>query len=183
MPVIFFDKVPETNNCNKVCVGDTASATVAANTIIEKKKKKVLALFGNSQLYITKKRMDAFKNTIDKKTKLLVHHANDSKEAEEITARMLKEKPDTVFCMSDEVLIGAMKAIQKAKLKIPVDIAVIAISNGYIPKLYYPEITYVETSGYKLGKLAFSSMMACIAGSTFTHELTIESLLVEGGSI
>ena len=183
IPVIFFDKVPEVNNCNKVCVGDTASAIIAANTILEKKKKKVLALFGNNMLSITKKRKDAFTNATDKKIKLFSQHANNSLEAEEITALMLKEKPDTVFCMSDETLIGAMKAIQKANLKIPDNISVIAISNGYIPKLYYPEITYVETSGYKLGKLAFSSMMACIAGSTFIQELTIESLLVEGGSI
>ena len=65
----------------------------------------------------------------------------------------------------------------------PEDIAVISISNGFIPKLYYPEITYAETSGYKLGKLAFSSMMACLAGSTFIQDLTSESLLVQGGSL
>jgi LacI family transcriptional regulator len=59
----------------------------------------------------------------------------------------------------------------------------ITISSGDVPKLYFPEITYVETSGMKLGKLAFSSMMACLAGSTFIQELTIESLLVEGGSL
>jgi LacI family transcriptional regulator len=183
IPVIFFDKVPEVNNCNKVCVGDTASAIIAANAILEKKKTKVLALFGNNQMSITKKRKDAFINTTEEKIKLLIQHANNSIEAENITAAMLKENPDTVFCMSDEILIGAMKAIQKALLKVPQDIAVISISNGYIPKLYYPEITYVETSGYKLGKLAFSSMMACLGGSTFIQELTIESLLVEGGSI
>ena len=85
--------------------------------------------------------------------------------------------------MSDEILAGAMKAIQEAGLKIPIDISVIAISNGYLPKLYYPEITYVETSGYKLGKLAFESMMSCIAGTNTGKELTVESILVEGGSI
>ena len=183
IPVIFFDKVPEMNNCNKVCVGDIASATIAANTIIERKKKKVLAVFGNAQLSITKKRMNAFTKTLDQKAKILVHHANSSQEAEAITTAALTEKPDAVFCMSDEILTGAMKSLQKAKLRIPEDLAVISISNGFIPKLYYPEITYVETSGYKLGKLAFSSMMACLAGSTFIQELTIESLLVEGGSI
>jgi LacI family transcriptional regulator len=183
IPVIFFDKVPETNDCNKVCVADMASATLAANAILGKRKKKVLALFGNNHLSITKKRLDAFTKTIDKKAKLLISHANNAEEAQEITLHALTQKPDTVFCMSDEILTGAMKAIQKAGLKIPEDIGVIAISNGFIPKLYFPEITYVETSGYKLGKLAFSSMMACMAGSTFIQELTIESLLVEGGSL
>ncbi|MBC7886588.1 MAG: LacI family DNA-binding transcriptional regulator [Ferruginibacter sp.] len=183
IPVIFFDKVPDVGNCNKVCVADEASATMAATAILEKKKKKVLAIFGNNNLLITRKRLSAFTKTIDNKINLLIHHANNAEEAEALTLASLSQNPDTVFCMSDEILTGAMKAIQKSALKVPGDISVIAISNGFIPKLYYPEITYVETSGYKLGKLAFTSMMACLAGSTFMHELTTESILVEGGSI
>jgi LacI family transcriptional regulator len=186
VPVIFFDKVPGTNNCNKVCVADSLSATMAANAIINKKKKKVLAIFGNTHFLITKKRLDAFTATINEpvnKIKLLTDYAVSSAEAEEQTLKYLSEKPDTIFCMSDEILVGVMKALQRKGLKIPGDIAVITISSGDIPKLYFPEITYVETSGMKLGKLAFSSMMACLAGSTFIQELTIESLLVEGGSL
>jgi LacI family transcriptional regulator len=186
VPVIFFDKVPDTNNCNKVCVADSLSATIAANAIIKKEKRKVLALFGNTHLLITKKRLEAFTDTINEKVnkiKLLTDYAVSSAEAEEQTLKYLDQKPDTIFCMSDEILTGAMKAIQRKGLKIPEDISVITISSGDIPKLYFPEITYVETSGMKLGKLAFSSMMACLAGSTFIQELTIESLLVEGGSL
>lgn len=183
VPVIFFDKVPDDSRANRVCVADAASATIAANTILEKKKKKVLALFGNQNLSITKKRLEAFQKTTGKKTKLIIEHVNNAEEAQQATSLALRENPDTIFCMSDEILTGSMKAIQQAGLSIPGDIAVIAISNGFIPKLYFPEITYVETSGYKLGKLAFSSMMACLGGSTFLQELTIECLLVEGGSI
>jgi LacI family transcriptional regulator len=186
IPVIFFDKVPDSNNCNKVCVADSLSATMAATAIVNKKKKKVIGLFGNSHLLMTKKRLEAFTDTINEKVnkiKLITDHASSSIQAEELTLKYLQQKPDTIFCMSDEILIGVMKAIQKKGLKVPEEIAVITISNGAAPKLYYPEITYVETSGHKLGKLAFSSMMACLGGSTFTQELTIESLLVEGGSL
>jgi len=186
IPVIFFDKVPDNNNCNKVCVADSLSATMAANAIINKKKKKVIGFFGNTHLLMTKKRLAAFEETINEKVtkiKLITDYALSSDEAEALTLNHLKEKPDTIFCMSDEILTGVMKAIQRKGLKIPHDISVITISNGDIPKLYFPEITYVETSGHKLGKLAFSSMMACLGGSTFIQELTIESLLVEGGSL
>lgn len=65
----------------------------------------------------------------------------------------------------------------------PGEVGVIAISNGLIPKLYYPEITYIETSGYRLAKLAFTRMMACLSGSTFVQELTLDSVLVEAGSL
>lgn len=183
IPVIFFDNVPEDTNCNKVCVADAASAVIAANLLSEKKKKKILALFGNPHLSITKKRLDAFTKATGKKSKLIIAHADNPEEARKITNDMLQQKPDAVFCMSDEILTGAMKALQMNNLKVPDDIAVIAISNGFIPKLYYPEITYVETSGYKLGKLAFSGMMAIIAGSSYTQELVIESILVNGGSV
>lgn len=186
IPVIFFDKVPDAGNCNKVCVADSLSATMAANTIVNKKKKKVLGIFGNTHLLITKKRMEAFTETINEKVnkiKLTVDNASSSEEAEEVMLKHIQGKHDTVFCMSDEILIGVMKVIQKKGLKVPEDISVITISNGTAPKLYYPEITYVETSGHKLGKLAFSSMMACLAGSTFIQELTTESILVEGGSL
>ncbi len=186
IPVIFFDKVPDAGNCNKVCVADSLSATMAATAIVNKKKKKVLGIFGNTNLLMTKKRLEAFTETINEKVnkiQLTIDHATSSEEAEKVMASHLNKKPDTVFCMSDEILIGVMKVIQQKKLKVPEDIAVITISNGAAPKLYYPEITYVETSGHKLGMLAFSSMMACLAGSTFIQELTIESILVEGGSL
>ncbi len=85
--------------------------------------------------------------------------------------------------MSDEILVGVMKALQKQECRIGIDIAVIAISNGFIPTLFHPQITYVETSGEKLGKLAFSGMMNTLNGSTFIQDLAIDSILVPGGSL
>lgn len=183
IPVVFFDKVPESNQYNKVCAGDITSATIAANTLINKNKRKILALFGNLQLSITKKRLDAFLKTINGKAETIIHHVLSSQEAESVTIKALAQKPDCVFCMSDEILAGAHKAIERSALSIPADISIISISNGYIPKLYFPEITYVETSGYKLGKLAFSTLMTCLEEEQPAQELTIESVLVEGGSI
>lgn len=183
IPVVFFDKVPEASQYNKVCVADVASATIAANTILQKNKKKILALFGNQHFSITKKRLDAFKKTIAEKAAVLVHHAGNTQDAETITASALSQQPDVVFCMSDEILIGAHKAIARAGLAIPADISLIAISNGYIPKLYVPEITYVETSGHKLGKLAFNALIDCMENETTAKELITEALLVPGGSL
>lgn len=183
IPVVFFDKVPEASQYNKVCVADVASATIAANTILQKNKKNILAIFGNKHLSITKKRLEAFQKTIGEKANIMVHHAGNSQDAETITALELKQKPDVIFCMSDEILIGVHKAVAKASLAIPSDISLISISNGYIPKLYVPEITYVETSGYKLGKLAFNALIDCLENDSTAKELTTEALLVQGGSL
>ncbi|MFY7965733.1 MAG: LacI family DNA-binding transcriptional regulator [Chitinophagaceae bacterium] len=187
IPIIFIDKVPSNTSFNKICVADAKAAILAAEALFEKKKKTILSFFGNSKMSITKERLLAYETFFkDKKgMKLLIKEALNPNVAYVATKEAFskKQKPDAIFCMSDEILTGVMKAIQELELRLPNDVGVIAISNGYIPHLYYPDITYVETSGYKLGKLAYSRMMACLAGSSFTQNFEVSSILVNGGSL
>ncbi|WP_316809562.1 LacI family DNA-binding transcriptional regulator [Pedobacter agri] len=189
IPVIFFDKVPQYESCNKICVGDEHAAALAAEEIIKKDIPNVLGIFGDQNMSITKARLEKFTAVLQKDGQainLKTVHARSSAEAEQITMSLLPEwigKKFAVFCMSDEILAGSMKAIQRKGLSAPADLGVIAISDGMIPLLFYPEITYAETSGSKLGKLAFNRMMRCIAGSSFAQTIIDESKLVAGGSI
>ncbi|WP_295672058.1 LacI family DNA-binding transcriptional regulator [uncultured Mucilaginibacter sp.] len=188
IPVIFFDKVPAPDACNKVCVDDISAALLSAETLILKKKKNILAIFGNEQLSITQKRLNAFKDTFTRHNAgacLSIYHADTSATAYQYTMEQLAQpqQPDVIFCMSDEILIGVMRAVQTFGLRPPADIGILAISEGQIPTFYVPQITYIETSGFKLAKLAFSRMLACLAGSTAFLELKTESIIVEGGSI
>jgi LacI family transcriptional regulator len=188
IPVVFFDRVPEVEGYHKVCLADDDAARIASEAIIEKKKKRVLTLFGHSHLSISKKRYASLKETFEKKspgTKLIFHFLEGNSEAERITLEALKSenKPDVVFCMGDLHLIGAMQAVHKLKLRVPEDISIISISNGFIPGLYDPKITYVETSGFKLGKLAFVQMLSCLRNDITPELVTLSSMLVEGGSL
>lgn len=188
VPVVFFDRVPEQDGCNKVCFADKEAAAIAAEALIAKKRKKVLAIFGHPKLSTSKKRYQSFTETFATQSPQTIidhHFAVSMQEAKAITAAALKRLPlpDAVFCMSDLMLMGAMQAIHEKGLNVPGEIAVVSISNGLIPTLYNPKVTYVETSGYKLGKLAFKRMMECLNGSTFIQELKVDSILVPGGSL
>ena len=188
IPVIFFDKVPAFEACNKVCVADSSAASMAVEALIVNKKKHILSIFGHPKMSITSRRLASYKETFLRygyDAVVDIQHSESTTEAQHITTNALKQpnRPDAIFCMSDEVLVGAMKAVQKAGLKVPEDLGIIAISDGFIPTLYFPEITYIETSGYKLAKVAFARMMACLAGSSYVQELKIDSILVPGGSL
>lgn len=189
IPVIFFDKVPDYEACNKICIDDEEAATIAADALVRQNKEKVLAIFGDPHLSITQKREKAFCSFYQKhapQATVTCLHAYNSKEAESFTQKTFENKQpfDSVFCMSDEILTGTMKAIQKLKLRIPKDISVISIcNNDFIPFLYEPEISFVETSGSELGKLAFKRMMDHLNGKTFIQELTVPVRLVPGHSL
>jgi len=187
-PVVFFDRVPETGEYNKVCLADEEAARIAAETIIAKEKKNVLALFGHPHLSITRKRCTSFKNVFGQKapqTKIDILYPESITESKKVALEALRaaDRPDVIFCMGDLILIGVMYAIHELKLKVPEEIGVIGISNGLIPTMYHPKITYVETSGYKLGKLAFTQMLSCLKNGPCSDEVFLDSTLVEGGSL
>jgi LacI family transcriptional regulator len=170
IPVIFFDRVPDSNSCNRICFADEAAATIAAEAITQKRLKAFQKVF------------QQHKNA----PKLLIYNTNHYENTKGVIKQKLlnKDRPDTIFCMTDVILHSTMKAVQELGLKIPEEVAVITISNSdFFPKLYTPEITYVETSGYKLGVLALSAMMTCVNEDVPYQELYVDSYLVEGQSL
>lgn len=188
IPVIFFDKVPDFEACNKVCVADKQATQLALAELIKKQKKNILALFDDEQLSITQARLQAFTEYMQQhgqEVRYRIVHVKTPREAANAVqhAMKLKKVPDAVFAMSDDILSGVMRTVQQMSLRFPQDIGIIAISDGYLPSLYYPEITYAETSGFKLGKLAFSRMMACLSGNPFVQHIIADSVLVPGNSL
>jgi LacI family transcriptional regulator len=187
IPIVFFDKVPASGNFDTVCMADEEAATMAAHTILTYKKKNVLALFGNPDLSITRKRRDAFLKILqtNEAINVMVHYCANTDESKKLVEQAItkKIKPDHIFCMSDEILIGVMKALKHSPLSIPGDISILAISNGFIPGLYNPDISYIETSGYELGKLAMKRMLENMEGKTPVKSIMVPSRLVQGGSL
>lgn len=188
IPMLFFDRVPDSGNFDTVCMADEEAATMAANTIIKYQKKNVLALFGNGNISITRKRKAAFCKTLEKeddKIKTAVVYCKNSLEAMEAVTLALKKKkkPDHIFCMSDELLVGTIKALHKMGIKIPGEVSVLAISNGFIPGLLNPEITFIETSGAKLGKLTVTRMLEKLQEKGPPKSILLPCRFVEGGSL
>lgn len=188
MPIVFVDRVPEEKGFYSVCLADADAARIAADAIIEAKKQHVLALFGHPHLSISKMRKSSFVETFASKapgTKLTIDFPEQSEPSRQLVLNALTSAnpPDVIFCMGDLILIGVMKAIHQLNLKVPENIAVIGISNGFIPAMFNPEVTYVETSGTKLGKLAFQQMFARLKQQPISEIVCVDSQLVKGGSL
>lgn len=187
-PVIFVDRVPTDGVENKICFEDSAAAEISGQYLIDKGKKNVLALFGHHQLSISQKRLQAFENVFTKAGLENGLTVRNTQGYEDSTDKVLKDLKgghtyDAIFCMTDEILIAVMKSLQILGIKTPADIGVLCMSNGFFPKLYHPEVTYVETSGTKLGQAALEHMFSILKGDKKSPEFSPSISLVEGGSI
>lgn len=188
IPIVFIDRIPTKAGYYNVCLSDEKAAQMAAEAIAQSDRNHILALFGHPHLSITQKRKQAFEAYINSQ---LPDAALDIDYTEEpirskaavMKAFSRKKKPDVIFCMGDMILVGVMDAIHELKLRVPDDVAVISISNGMLPKMYNPKVTYVETSGFKLGHLAFKQMLGRLSQEPVSEIVCVESILEKGGSL
>ncbi|MFY8126893.1 MAG: LacI family DNA-binding transcriptional regulator [Chitinophagaceae bacterium] len=181
IPLLFFDKVPDNPNFTRVSIDDVEAAAIGARELIKSKHKKVLAVMGNPEMSITKRRLKSFEKTIaSSKINLKIEYAFNAEKAAEVSENYIaKKKCDAIFCMSDEIFTGVMLSVQKHKINIPSDMNIITMSDGFFPKLYCPQVTYVETSGYKLAKLAYEKMRNTIKDKAVPNEYLLEPILVK----
>jgi DNA-binding LacI/PurR family transcriptional regulator len=73
--------------------------------------------------------------------------------------------PTAIFCSNDYAAIGAMKAIHKAGLRIPNDIAVVGLSNMDISEYIRPALTTVHVPKEELGMFAAKILINKIESS------------------
>lgn len=186
IPILFFDLVPPGNDYNKVCLEDEEIGKLAAEKILEANPAQVLCLMGKEELNITRGRLSGLKSgLLSGGSAYHVEHCANQDAAFASCLRHLKQYPETgaIFCMSDEVMCGALQCLHQLG-KVPGrEIKLLAVSNGFLPSLFSPSISYIKTNGYELGKMSFERMKEIRAGKSSAFELHLPCSFVAGESL
>lgn len=97
--------------------------------------------------------------------------------------RLLKKHiPKAVFCANDYIAIGALQVLNRFKLKVPEDIAVIGNDNVFFSEMTYPKLTTVALNAGDAGNKAISIMLKMLAEkqpqSAFCDEIIATEVVV-----
>lgn len=74
----------------------------------------------------------------------------------------LSDRPTALFCTNDTIAIGAMKAVLRAGLRIPEDIAIVGYDDSENSRLVEPELTTVHIDKVAMGRIAAERLIAQI---------------------
>lgn len=162
VPIVYFDKVIQNEKNYNVEIHDEQAAFDAVEHLFsdDQKPEKVLGIFGDERLSITKDRLEGFVNAlkkhgIDNPLDNIIFANNSITAAHEFERIYTsRQKPDAVFIMSDELLSGVCQIIKRYNIQVPNDLKMIAMSDGTIPLVLNFNVPYIHTSGYRLGKTA-----------------------------
>lgn len=75
----------------------------------------------------------------------------------EATARLfkLKNPPDAVFAVTDDIAIGVIEYAKENNISIPEELGIVGFSNSKMSNYIRPRLTTVEQNGFEMGQLAF----------------------------
>lgn len=92
----------------------------------------------------------------------------------------LKPRPDGIFCFSDAIAIGSMKAILEAGLRIPEDIALVGCANVHYASFLRVPLTSVDQQSVAIGQRAARLAISLLdsKGSTKPKTILLEPTLV-----
>ena len=187
IPVVFFDIVPETGKFEKVCLSDYEASWSCGEKLANTGATQTLAVLGPQSLSITHRRESGFRASLQKAgmpDPIVLYCDNQTRAQQQLLAFFSQPQPYTgLFCMSDETLCGSMKALQQLHLQFPNQVSLICLSNGFIPTLFNPVVDYVETSGSRLGALAFARMKALMLNKADHQESFLSCPYFKGGSL
>ncbi len=189
IPLVFFDTVPPEDSFNRISIADMEMGRTAAEKLLANPREAILAIMGKAHLSITIRREKGFTeyNQLHApNVPLEIRYADHAEDARQIVKDYFlgEKRPYTaIFSMSDEIMCGVIKGLNDLNMRLPADAAMLTVSNGFYPSLFAPEISYVKTSGYDLGKLSFSRMVEIMEGKKFIRENFLPSTFYQGGTL
>ena len=184
--LLFFDRVCDDIDTDKVVIDDYKSSFNAVKYLIDNGRRKIAHFAGPMTLQICQKRLEGYLDALRVTDLPIIDDfiaAGDLDESfgyNSMDALLRKNLiPDALFAVNDPVAIGAYQRIKEANLTIPDDIAVIGFSNNAITSLVDPTLTTIDQFPFEMGKKAGSMLLETINGER-TRSMTqiIETKLV-----
>lgn len=184
IPIVFYDRVPLTKTFDRVYFDGDGAAELAMSKLLADRPERVELFLGNRSLSITEPRERGCQNALStfkfKETQVGRYYL-DNEDQSESQANIVFESDlcPAIFCMSDELIVGVMKAAQKAGKENGKDFNIIGISNGTIPTYFHPNVQFIETNGYDLGKEAIRRLLQLLQGDSFVIDVRVPYRFVQ----
>ena len=161
VPVVLIDRYFENTTLPYVCTDNYTGSYMAAEHLINKGYRNILAIQGVQSSMPNKERVRGFRQAILDHTSLGVKDTiiGDSFSVDNGYSQTMAvlgvegDKPDAIFAFSTTILLGVIKAARDLGLRIPDDVGIISFDNNRFLDFLNPSITRIEQPVNLVGKL------------------------------
>jgi DNA-binding LacI/PurR family transcriptional regulator len=166
IPLVFFDRVCEDVEADRVVGDDYGGAMRAVEHLIERGYRTIAHAAGPENTSIGRDRCQGYldamkKHRLDATDDLVVHGGFEEEDgiAAFHAIRSRSRMPDAIFAVNDPVARGIHAQIRQDGLAIPRDIAVAGFGDNRLSSYLDPPLTTVSQSPYEIGKVAAAMLL------------------------
>lgn len=184
IPVVFFDRMIEEFQADRVLIDDYEGAFQATQYLIIEGRRRIVHFSGPQSRSIGRNRLKGYLEAHRKNgvviDESLVIHCDNFESALVQTQKLIDDgvKFDAIFTVNDFTAAGVVKTLQKNGVKIPDEISVVGFGNDYMAEMIEPTLTTVNQPGFTMGERAMQMLINRI-NSEKTQEPHTEVLPTE----
>lgn len=192
IPLIMLDKSTDALTADQVIVDDYEGAFAAVEHLIAQGYQRIAHINGNESLHHSHARMSGYLDALKKHgfaiDESLIFKAEEFtlEEGMVLGKQILAHphKPDAVFAISDEVVIGVHQYLKQQNIHIPNDFGLVGFSDSVMASVIEPPLSSVRQSGVEMGKIAVKRLLELIKAEEHdlpttakTHTLKTELII------
>jgi len=171
LPTVIIGRPWESENVTYIDVDNVNSAFNATRYLIELGYKRVATITGNMTSTVSIDRLEGYRKALSGagiKFQAALVAKGDFTEGSgyEAMKKLLASMPDAVFCASDMMAVGAIRAINEAGLTIPGDIALVGFDDIPLGTLTNIQLTTMRQPIMQFGIKAVDLLMDLIENGT-----------------
>jgi len=189
IPIVFFDRVPELSNINKVSSDISEGTRQAVEFLIQNGHKRIGVINGPAEMKSCMERTNAYMEALQKKRiKIDLSLIATTDLTQEKTCQAmeellnLKHPPTAILTINDYVALDAIQYARKAKLKINKDICFVSYANLPITNyVEFPPLASVEQFPYQQAKKAAEIVFELLKRQKKTESKPMfKNIIIEG---
>ena len=161
VPMVFFDRIVDEIQANKIVVDDFRGGYMATEHLIKQGAKKIAHIGGPLNLKIYQDRLAGYeaalidaKLPVDKS--MHVHNSLTIDDGAKAIKKLLKKgsAPDAIFCANDHTALSSIINLRKHGYEVPKDVLVVGFSNEPFSEVVTPSISTIKQPGFEMGQKA-----------------------------
>jgi len=184
IPIVMFDRVAESVNCDKIITNDFDAAANAVQHLSKTGHRKIAFISTLSHLNIGKLRHQGYLKGLEKENialnadYIINIKEDDYKEYENVLTPIFANVDiDAVIATDESSAIAAMKVALRKGHKVPDDFSVIAFSNGILARHSSPKLTTIRQHGEQMGATSAGLLINKLENKN--SEETIKTIVIK----
>lgn len=173
LPFVHAVENPADTRSPGVCIDNVAAAEAMVDYLLSLGHRDIGVAAGREDSEITRQRLEGFRNAMRRAgldvNKSAVAYGDYSLAGGAAAAQeLLKhgDRPTALFCMSDDIAIGAMSSARELGIRLPDELSVTGFDNIEFGAYCHPALTTVTQPAEQIGEVAMELMAELLSGRT-----------------